>query len=57
MTGHQASRPATQVYLHFNLAREPRSPDQNSSPRPSVRAVPPLRTFLSTSNYAEQQTT
>ena len=22
MTGHQASRPATRIYLHFNLARE-----------------------------------
>jgi hypothetical protein len=25
MTGHQASRPATHVYLHFNLARAQRS--------------------------------
>jgi hypothetical protein len=26
MTGHQASRPATWVYLHLNLGREQRAP-------------------------------
>jgi hypothetical protein len=25
MTGHQVSRPATRIYLHFNLAREQRA--------------------------------
>lgn len=57
MTGHQASRPATRIYLH----RKPRSciagPDQGSSTGRLVRAVPPLPTFLSTADYAEQQAT
>ncbi|MGH3685144.1 MAG: hypothetical protein ACRDQ9_13280 [Pseudonocardiaceae bacterium] len=25
MTGHQASRPATRIYLHFNLTRDQRA--------------------------------
>jgi hypothetical protein len=56
MTGHLASRPATPIYLHLQPRSRPADPDQSSSPGHSVPAVPPLLTFLSTADYAEQQT-
>jgi hypothetical protein len=57
MTGHQASRLATRVYLHLNLGRDQRALIRAPAPEPSVRAVPSLLTFLSTADYAEQQAT
>ena len=32
MTGHQASRPATRIYLHLNLAREQQALIRASAP-------------------------
>jgi len=54
MTGHRASRPATWVYLHLNLGREQRALIRARALSSSGTA---LLTFLSTSNYAEQQST
>jgi hypothetical protein len=57
MAGHQASRPATRIYLHLKPHSCTAGPDQSSSTGHSVRAIPPLLTFLSTADYAEQQAT
>jgi hypothetical protein len=57
MTGHQASRPVTRIYLHLKPRSCTAGPDQSSSTGHSVRAVPPRLAFLSTADYAEQQAT
>lgn len=55
MTGHQASRPTTRVYLHLKPRSPTTGPDQSSSPGHYFRAAPLLLVFLSTTDYAEQQ--
>jgi hypothetical protein len=57
MTGHQASRPATRIYLHFQPRSRTAGLDQNSSRGHPARVIPSLLAFLSTADYAEQQAT
>ena len=57
MTGHHASRPVTQVYLHLKPRSRTADLDQNSSPGRSVRAILFLLVVLRTADYAEQQAT
>ena len=53
MTGHQASRPATWIYLRLDLARDQRALIRAPAPGHYVRAAPPLLAFPSTADYAE----